>query len=690
MDLLAVRVLEGTKISHDYKGNNIDTFSYRDLINRGVPSIGIPCKQNNLIVIDVDVAGAHHKNDGREWWANFAQTAGVPPTYTVITQSGGYHFYFRLPESVNPETFSPPSQLAPGVDIKWRGWVGAPPTAGYQVAYGDITTISVAPPSLMAEIARLIQDKGNVREFDLLPGTEHEALLDMHRPFTDAQIKDLYNKIEWIQTNASMSRSEWRDGLFAIKAGCHDRPDVMNDLATKWTYNQSYSPGDEYQALEIVDRANPNGKIGPGTIFSIIKDIRLRSGAVEMHSPFGKTEILDRAKVPTKLGKDMSIIVPPTESNMAAILGVMFSPEEFYHDLRQDQFMFKGQPTNDTDLVNKITPLIQSETYGLGLSNFSMSTIAAGVDILMNARQVDPHVKWLNGLVWDGISRIDTFFPEYVGVEDSEYIRAVGKNFWISMAARGLRPGIKFDSMVVLEGHEGIRKSSLVEAIGGEYTFTPSTDKLMNDTDELRKMHQSIIVELPELMGLIHQDSNKVKAFLSKPFDHIRALFAKRAVKRNRGFVFVGTTNNSKYLSADMGYRRFWPVVIPKSVKTIELWKVQADREQLFAEAVVRFKNGESFHEVPNHDHKKAVISRNLHEPLLGVIDDITYGMGNEFRVAEIYTRLSMGGFLTGGLNAYVSKRIEDALKSLGAVESVSEKGPVWHRKKTESLDSFI
>jgi len=165
-DLHAIRFLPGTKISHDYKGKEVDLYSYRNLIETRAPCIGIPCKQNKLMVVDVDVAGPTHKKDGREWWTKFSVENGMPETYTVQSMSGGYHFYFWLPPSVNPDTFSPPGELADGVDLKWNGWVGAPPSAGYSVIKGNITTIAVAPPSLMVEISARIKGRG-IKEFEI-------------------------------------------------------------------------------------------------------------------------------------------------------------------------------------------------------------------------------------------------------------------------------------------------------------------------------------------------------------------------------------------------------------------------------------------------------------------------------------------------------------------------------------------
>lgn len=681
-DLRAVRILEGHKISHDYSGKEINLFSYRELIEKGSPNIGIPCRQNGLIVVDIDVEGPTHKNDGREWWNRFCIENDMAPTYTVQSASGGYHFYYRLPESVNPDTFSPPARLSLGVDLKWNGWVGAPPTPGYSVAWGTVADIKTAPPTLMAEISAQIKGKGP-KEFEF--NGDVTNVLNIHKPFSESQLKDLERGIEWAQANLKPSRDEWRDGLFSLKAGIQDEK-ILQDLALKWTHNQAFSPGDDEIALSIVERADRHGTVGPGTILNLIRGHLVRQGSPILVSKFTREEIIARSKVSFRMSPDGSMKAKATESNAAAFISGMFDSDDLYFDIRQDQYMFKGHPMSDVEIVLTLTPLIQSPNGGLGIEDFKMHHISGGLDILMSLRRVDPHLNYLNSIVWDGVERIGTFFVNYVGVEDSNYIRAVGKNFWISMAARGLNPGCKYDNMIVLEGCEGIRKSSLVQAIGGEdYTFTPSSDDVMKNTDELRKMHQSIIVELPELMGLAGQDHKLVKAFLAKPCDHIRGLYARKASKKSRGFVFVGTTNDTKYLSVDMGARRFWPVKIPKEVKTIDTQAIKMDRDQLFAEAVKCFKAGESWYEVPMGDLKKNIQDRVVHEPLMVAIKTYIPMLGPIFSISDLYQRLELGGFVPRGLNIQVAKRIENVLRLCEIEESNVNGTPMWGYKTLEA-----
>jgi hypothetical protein len=69
-----------------------------------------------------------------------------------------------------------------------------------------------------------------------------------------------------------------------------------------------------------------------------------------------------------------------------------------------------------------------------------------------------------------------------------------------------------------------------------------------------------------------------------------RMAYAHKPVRRRRHFIIIGTTNLSRYLSDATGGRRFWPV----TVKQFDLKRIRADRDQLWAEAVVHVKKGAS------------------------------------------------------------------------------------------------
>jgi len=681
MDIKAIRVVAGTKISHDYQGSNVNTFSLRELIQAKVEAIGIPARQNRLLIVDVDVAGSSHKHDGREWWAAFVQEYGIPQTYTVMTRSGGYHFYYKIPTSINLDTFSCPAHpidsqgvAVLGIDFKYNGWVMSPPTQGYTIVPNgrSINDIEELSPAFLAYISNITQNRAVKSMGD--PSTN--MMNNLYTTFSMEQITELRKKIDWVRLSCDLTRDQWRDGIFSLKAGLHDDEETLQELVTAWTMNKSFNEGDVEQALSIAEKADQFGSVGPGTIFSIIKDLMMEQGtkpqieSANGQSPLTRDEILAEAKIIPKFDRQGNIKVEPSETNAASIIGTIYNKDQLYYDKRNDLYVFNGESYSDQELTNKFLPILQSSSVGLGLSNFRASSLHRGLDILMVNRKIDPHEEYLKSLQWDGVNRIENFFIDYLGVPNTEYYKIASKNFWTALAARGLRPGCKFDSMVVIEGHEGIRKSTLIEIIGGkDYTYAPLSNKAFEDLDELRKMHQAVIVELPELIGLVNRPAEMVKGFLATANDRIRDLFARKAKNNLRGFIIVGTTNSMKYLNANMGLRRFWPVRIPETLETINVEAIEILRDQLYAEAVQWFRSGHKFWDMPYHLLQEVTASRVQSDPLTNCIKGAIMD-GESLDVASIYKRVESLGYISKGLNKDMANRIELAMRELGYVEN--------------------
>lgn len=701
MKLQAIRLIPGTKISHDIQGSGpsaqITSFTYQDLVNANIPAIGIHARHNRLVIIDVDVPNESgtggHKHDGRPWWKHFCANNEVPLTYSVQSASGGYHFYYALPPHIEPSNFHPPGHLADGVDIKYNGFVGAPPTPGYRILYPQLKdgetfadahdAIAVLPPSLYNEMVRVMTE-GKPTTFE---GGNAVAGLS-RRTFSETQVAELKYKIRWIQENAVLNRDQWRDGIFSIKCGAWQDPVLLNDLITMWTCNRSFQQGDLELALDMAEKADINGRIGPGSIFAIINEVFLESGYIAPGATHTAVEILDKAGIIPDTDSKGKLRVSPTEANAAAIFGAMFPAEELYWDTRQDLYMYKGQPRSDADIVNAVIPTIQKPLAGFGLEKLGKRLLSDGLDVLMYSRQVDPHKDYLQNLRWDGVDRIETCLIDYLGVEDNEYNRRLGMNLFTSLAARGLQPGCKFDSVFVFEGHEGLKKSSFVEFLGGEYTYAPSSSDCFENLDCLRQMHQAAVVELPELKGLIDVEPETSKAFTAKPYDHIRGLWAKKAMKRLRGFIIIGTTNSSYYLEKDMGERRWWPIRVPKTSSGIDLAGLRTVRDQLFAEGVQRFRNGHKYWHMPDELLAPVVAARRVDNIIKDYIAELV-GNSEGFTKLQIFGELAKAGVVAKKLTPALGRNIEESFKCLGFVPKEEKFRIIWVRPEQEKLEQW-
>lgn len=200
---------------------------------------------------------------------------------------------------------------------------------------------------------------------------------------------------------------------------------------------------------------------------------------------------------------------------------------------------------------------------------------------------------WMNSLEWDDTPRVDEFFVRAFGSKDSEYMRAISRNFWISMAARVFKPGCKFDNMVILEGGQGKFKSTALEIIGSPWYVVANESILTKDF--YLQLHGRLVVEIAELDGFSKAEVNTIKKVISTASDRFRPPYGHTVREFPRMSVFAGSTNDDEYLRDPTGGRRFWPCLIEE----IDLKYITAQREQLFAEAVARFKSGATWYQVP-------------------------------------------------------------------------------------------
>ena len=198
---------------------------------------------------------------------------------------------------------------------------------------------------------------------------------------------------------------------------------------------------------------------------------------------------------------------------------------------------------------------------------------------------VRDYVSRLQG--WDEVPRVDTLLVDYLGAEDTPYVRAVTRKFLLAALHRAFEPGVKFDNILVLAGPQGIGKSTLISRLGmGWYSDSLSLSD-MNDKTAAEKLQGVWLMELSEMSGMRKADLEKVKGFLSRQDDKYREAYGRRVSSHPRQCVFAGTTNNTEgYLRDATGNRRFWTVQVTGE-GTKEPWDLdQATVDQIWAEAV--------------------------------------------------------------------------------------------------------
>ena len=202
-------------------------------------------------------------------------------------------------------------------------------------------------------------------------------------------------------------------------------------------------------------------------------------------------------------------------------------------------------------------------------------------------------LDYLNSLKWDGIERLDTLFIDYLGAEDNVYTRAVARKSLTAAVARAYEPGCKYDTMPILVGRQGAGKSTLIRTIGKKWY----ADGL--STFEGKEAAESIqgkwIIEAGEMAGYTRAEENASKQFLSRQVDVFRQAYGRRTQEYPRRCVFFGSSNQYEFLKDITGNRRFWPIDIEAQKPTKNVYvNLPGEVDQIWAEAVVRYKNGES------------------------------------------------------------------------------------------------
>lgn len=222
-----------------------------------------------------------------------------------------------------------------------------------------------------------------------------------------------------------------------------------------------------------------------------------------------------------------------------------------------------------------------------------LETTQQAIQHVAYERRRHPVREWLNSLQWDGEPRIHDWLTTYCKADRSDYVQAVGKAWLISAVARIMRPGCKADHMLVLEGDQGLKKSTAFKALCGEKLFT---DELADfgSKDAAMQMRGKWIIELAELDHLGRIDAARIKAFMARGTDRFRPPYGARMIESPRECVFAGTVNldGGGYLKDPTGNRRFWPVRTGSKLLIEELAR---DRNQLWAEAVVSYMNNEQW-----------------------------------------------------------------------------------------------
>ena len=218
--------------------------------------------------------------------------------------------------------------------------------------------------------------------------------------------------------------------------------------------------------------------------------------------------------------------------------------------------------------------------------------VYTAIENITECNSVDPLRQYLQSVQWDGRSRVSSWLRDYLDGyamvhKDHKYVDMIGKWWLISAVARALEPGCKADHVLVLEGPEGIGKSTAFKILAGPWLMDSALN--IHNKDSYINIRGKWIVEIPEMDSIIRSESSASKSFFTSSSDTYRAPYGRGSINVPRSCVFGGSVNHNDYIRDSSGGRRYWPVQCRK----VDKEGLIQDRDQLWAEALHLYRQGE-------------------------------------------------------------------------------------------------
>lgn len=538
-------------------------------------NVGVACGPSGLWVIDVD------DDDGRAWVAQ----ADLPATLSVRTGSGGEHYYFQRGDHQLGNT----AKRVPGIDTRGDGgFVVVPPSVhpetGQAYEWGPRSRIADVP-------GRLVEIFGQPREVQRVAA-----------PYVPTQVPDSYGQAALEGECAKVSGAQEGQRNETLNVAAFNLGTVVGagllpeSVARSDLHAAALAAGlDEMETLKTIDSGIRAGMGKPRQVTPRNRQpLRVvgqseRAPSANVVEQVGNKE--DRWKAHVRFTKEGKVV--PDTANVETVLRVMASDVLAYDELNGLIKILDTPPwceggeyprsINDEDVTR----------CWVWLSNLGVNTNWNNVARLMQAIAMLNRyntLRWyLDGLRWDGRPRLDTVASTLLGADAVPSDELVAK-WMLSAVARALVPGCKADHVLILEGKQGVGKSTALKTLAGPWFCDEMV--MANDKDSTMTTASAWIVELQELVSLTRKEETAVKAWITKTVDKLRLPYGRFVVEWPRHFVFAGTTNEGTYLRDPTGARRWWPV----KVKDVDLWGLARDVDQLWAEAVARFHDGEDWH----------------------------------------------------------------------------------------------
>lgn len=275
------------------------------------------------------------------------------------------------------------------------------------------------------------------------------------------------------------------------------------------------------------------------------------------------------------------------------------------------------------------------------------STADTAINNVLNEHRYNPVADYINALKWDGEKRIETLFINLLEADDTKLNREMTKKWMIAAIKRTLNPGCKFDNMLILQGGQGIGKSTICERLARGYFSTISVDEF-GDKDLIDKMNKTWIGIVDEMDNFSKKEMSSIKTFLSQTDDTARLAYERTALTYQRHCVFIGSTNDDTFLRdlTSTVERRFWIIKCNKTTRDKKVSDVLTNDyvDQLWAEALYYYNQDKNQYLdidqdlMSNFEKEQAQYKLSNDDPFIDLLYDVLdkeYTIGVEGEVID-------------------------------------------------------
>ena len=519
----------------------------------------------NVFVIDLDIDedrgidGYHSLEDWQREHGDF------PETWTAITGRGGYHLYYRGNGKIKNR-----AGIIDGVDIRGNG--------GYVVA----------PPSIHKN-GRRYEWEYSPDEFEIAKADNNVEYFLSHDDQKQGTAFTMPNIVAAGQRNQMLFR-------FACMMQAKGASDQSVFAATMAENESSCSPPLTEQEVRII--------VSSATKYDKGKPIHIDSEGVATRE--NKDDVIGNPEwvlnfLDCNHDKDWNIkSLKQFVHNFEIVMDKddRFAGKIRFNEFAQQLYLCGNVPWEKEDNCRAWSSHDDSALFSLIQADYGLKSRQDFADALKNVsmrNKFHPVRELLDSLTWDGKEHIRSLLPEYLGAEDSDYTYQVMRLWMLGAVSRVYKPGSKFDYTIILQGSQGIGKSTFLKLMAlDDSWFNDSLDSLDSDK-AVQSLTGSWIIELAELKSLARTAGGveSVKRFLTATQDKYRIPYERRADTFYRQCVFAGTTNKDDFLQDETGNRRFLIVQtgVKKPSKSLFVPEIMDTIKQAWAEAVHIWKN---------------------------------------------------------------------------------------------------